>query len=543
MVLVRWAQKTAAFVAGLAGFLRAQVFLGPQEVNLISSETEAQILRLHHAERWPTGTIASQLDVHHDAVERVLSEEGLPKTPAQRPSIADVYVPFISQTLQKYPTLTATRLWSMARERGYPGRSLPHFRQIVSRFRPRAPAEAYLRLQTLPGVEAQVDWAHFGKTFVGKAQRLLMAFVMVLSWSRAIFLRFFYGQQLSNFLRGHESAFEAFGGVPRTVLLDNLKSAVLQRVGDAIRFHPTYLDFSGHWRFEARPVAVARGNEKGRVERAIQYVRTSFFPARSWRDLDDLNRQAQEWTQGEAMARAWREDPQRTVRDAFQEERGKLLPLAEEGYPTDERVEVSVGKCPYVRFDLNDYSVPHSHVKRTLVVFADLARVRILQGTEVIAEHARSWDKGRQIENPAHVEALVRWKSRARKGRGTARLSEAAPSATALLGEMALRGQNIATAVSMLLRLLETYGAEELEGALKEALARGVPHPHAVRQALERRREERGKPAALPLDLPEDPRVRGLVVKPHSLSTYDQLTEESTDGKNNSESTLNVQPV
>ena len=500
---------------------------------------EAQILRLRHAERWPVGTIASQLYVHHGAVERVLQEEGLPKAPKLRASIADSYLPFISETLEKYPKLTAKRLWSMAHDRGYPGTSLPHFRLIVARFRPRPPAEAYLRLQTLPGLEAQVDWAHFGKVLVGKAQRHLMAFVMVLSWSRAIFLKFFFGQHLSNFLRGHEAAFHSFGGVPRIVLLDNLKSAVIQRVGDAIRFHPTYLEFSGHWRFEPRPVAVARGNEKGRVERAIQFVRTAFFPARAWKDLDDLNRQAEEWAQGEAMDRRWVQDPSRTVRDVFEEERTKLLPLVEHPYPSDERVEVSVGKCPYVRFDLNDYSVPHEHVERTLVVFGDLKRVRILYGAQVLAEHPRSWDKGRQIEDPAHVESLVRWKSRARKGRGTAQLGEAAPSSTKLLGELALRGQNLGTAVSMLLRLLDTYGAEELESAVKEALSRGVPHPHAVRQALERRREERGKPAALPLDLPDDPRVRGLMVTPHSLSTYDQLTEESNDDKDTTESTDN----
>ena len=94
-----------------------------------------------------------------------------------------------------------------------------------------------------------------------------MAFVMVLSWSRQIFLRFYLNQRMESFLRGHVGAFEAFGGCSRIVLYDNLKSAVLERRGDAIRFNPTLLSLASHYHFEPRPVAVARGNEKGRVER------------------------------------------------------------------------------------------------------------------------------------------------------------------------------------------------------------------------------------------------------------------------------------
>jgi hypothetical protein len=119
-----------------------------------------------------------------------------------------------------------------------------------------------------------------------------MAFVMVLSHSRQIFLRFFPDARMENFLRGHVAAFTAWNGVPRVLLYDNLKSAVLERRGEAIRFHPTLLGFAGHYRYEPRPVAIGRGNEKGRVERAIRYVRDAFFAARSFTGLDDLNAQS-----------------------------------------------------------------------------------------------------------------------------------------------------------------------------------------------------------------------------------------------------------
>ena len=271
-------------------------------------EKEAEILRLYHAEKWRIGTIAVELGVHHTTVQRVLRHTGTElKTVAPRPSMADPFVPFIVEQLEKYPRLCASRLFEMVRARGYPG-GADHFRRVVGRHRPRKPAEAFHRLKTLPGEQAQVDWAHFGKLVIGRAERTLWAFVMVLSFSRLLFLRFFLGSSMPFFVRGHVEAFGFFGGVPRVLLYDNLKSAVLERHGDAIRFNPALLELAAHYRFEPRPIAVARGNEKGRVERAIRYVRDAFFAARSFTDVADLNRQADEWARTRAAERPWVED-------------------------------------------------------------------------------------------------------------------------------------------------------------------------------------------------------------------------------------------
>ncbi|WP_456152307.1 IS21 family transposase [Paraburkholderia xenovorans] len=182
----------------------------------------------------------------------------------------------------------------MVCERGYRGNH-HHFRHLISVRRPRPITEAYLRLRTLPGEQGQVDWAHFDHLQIGRARRPLMAFVMVLSWSRQIYLRFFLDARMDSFLAGHAGAFETWSGLPRVLLYDNLKSAVLERHGDAIRFNPQLVAFAAHHRYEPRPVAVARGNEKGRVERAIRYVRENFFAARKFIDLDDLNAQAALW--------------------------------------------------------------------------------------------------------------------------------------------------------------------------------------------------------------------------------------------------------
>jgi transposase len=495
---------------------------------MIPPETEAEILRLYHAEKWQVGTIARQLGVHHSVVRRVLAQDGTSASKQPRATELEPFIPLIVETWKQYPKLPASRLYEMCHQRGYQG-SPDHFRHMVARYRPRPVAEAYLRVRTLPGEQAQVDWGHFGKISVGRAQRDLSAFVMVLSYSRRIFLRFYLGQQTENFLRGHETAFLDWGGVVRVILYDNLKSAVLERRGDAIRFNPLLLDFARHYRFAPRPVAVARGNEKGRVERAIQYIRRAFFLGRRFKDVDDLNRQAQTWCDGPACDRRWVEDDNLTVAEAFERERALLLPLPHTPFVTDERRELSVGKTPYIRFDHNDYSVPHELVRQTVVVVASLQTVRIMHRGIVVAEHERSFDRHRQIEDPEHIEQLVEHKRQARSHRGMDRLTTAAPASRDLLTCLAQRGANLGTATARLLRLLEEFGGSRLDEAIREAIDKDIPHPHAVRQILERQSREEGRKPTLPVTLPDDPRVRDLTIRSHTLKGYDELAQAIVD--------------
>jgi hypothetical protein len=359
-----------------------------------------------------------------------------------------------------------------------------------------------------------------------------MAFVMVLAWSRQIWLRFFLDARMDSFLAGHVGAFEAWSGLPRVLKYDNLKSAVLERQGDAIRFNPALLAFAGHYRFEPRPVAVARGNEKGRVERAIRFARESFFAARKFTDLDDLNAQAAQWCAGIAADRPCREEPQISVREAFEREKPSLLALPDNPYPCEVQVPVKIGKTPYARFDLNDYTVPHTHVQRTLTVRADQHRVRILDGADIVAEHVRSYDRGEQIEIAAHIDALVERKREARHHRGLDHLARAAPAAHTLILRAAERGSNLGNITAQLLRLLDRYGAAELQAAIEETLASGAaPHQNPVRLALERRRVARGVPPPVAIRLPEHVRDKDKLVTPHPLDIYDQFTREADDDK------------
>jgi transposase len=500
---------------------------------VIARELEIEIVRLHHAEHWPIGTIARQLRLHHGTVRRVLSQAGVALAgSAARPMLVDPYRVFIRETLEKYPSLRASRLYQMVRERGYPG-AADHFRAVVASLRPRPAAEAYLRLLTLPGEQGQDDWAHFGTMRIGRATRPLMAFVMVLSFSRMTFLRFYLNAAMGNFLRGHAQALSFFGYCPRVLLYDNLKSAVLERSGDAIRFHPRLLELAAFYRFEPRPVGVARGNEKGRVERAIRYARDAFFAARAYRDLEDLNAQALAWCAGQAADRRCPEDRDRSVREAFELERAHGLRLPPDHFATEERLAVHVGKTPYVRFDLNDYSVPHERVGRTLTLLAGEQSLRILDGNELIATHPRSFDRGAQIEDPAHVQGLVDHKRRARVHRAQDRLTLSAAGVAELFKRAAGRGAHMGTLTRGLLQLLDSHGAAALERAIGAALAQDAAHLGAVRHFIDVHAHADSLAPPIAVVLPDDPRIAAISVRPHSLRNYEQLarsTHEQAQG-------------
>jgi transposase len=498
-----------------------------EKLMALSKQRETDILRYYFAEQWRIGTIARQLGLHHSTVERVIAQAGIPKPErTSAPSIIDPYLPFIVETLQQYPSLSACRLYQMAVERGYPGGS-SHFRQHVAQLRPKKLPEAFLRLKTLPGEQGQVDWGHFGHRPIGRASRPLMAFVMVLSYSRRIFIQFFLNARTGPFLQGHVNAFEQWRGVPRVLLYDNLKSAVLSRQGQAIEFNPALLELAAHYRFEPRPVAVARGNEKGRVERAIRYIRDNFFAGRTWSDLDDLNAQALAWSQGIAMDRPCPEDTSQTVRQVFEQEQGQLIALPDHPFPAEEKLAVSVGKTPFVRFDLNDYSVPHPYVRHNLTVLADERQVRIINEHQTVAIHPRHYGKGEQIVQDAHLEALVQYKRQAKGHSAQHRLQAACPQTEPLLQQAIERGHTLATTLRCLLESLDDYGAQAYCRAVNQALASNSPHASAVAQILQCEREKQHQPP--PVNIPvENPKAR-VQLKAPSLASYKSLTRRDKD--------------
>lgn len=490
-------------------------------------ETVTRIRRLHFAEHWKVGTIAAQLGVHHEAVRHAIGLQGAGESVGARvvrESMVQQWLPFIRETLEQYPTLTATRVHEMVKARGYAG-SVMHLRRYVRVLRPKARSEAFFRVETLPGEEAQVDWGLFGKVKVGNASRSLCCFVMVLSYSRAVYARFALDMSMESFLRGHVAAFEELGGVPRAILYDNLKSVVLERNGDAVRFHPRLLELAGHYHFAPKPCAPYRGNEKGKVERTIRYLRDSFFAARRFVDVADLNAQLARWLNETAMQRPWPGAPNgKRVHEMLGEERATLLPLPAVPAVTDRVLAVASGKTPYIRFDGNDYSLPPRLLKKPLTLVAGEDTVRLLDGTEEVALHARSYDKGVRVESRAHLDALAVEKRRGADLRTRDVLRTALKQAPAFLEALVTRTSSLGHDVSRLLQLLERYGARELDLALEEALAKGAVSVASVAHLLDARARRRKQPPPLGVVVPES--VRHLRVTPHSLSDYDSLSKK-----------------
>jgi transposase len=484
---------------------------------MISSEIRAQIRRYFYVEHWKVGTIASELNVHPDAVRHAIESDRFNRTESLRASVVDPYLGFIRETLDRHPRLRATRIFQMIGDRGYSG-SIVQLRRAVSRLRPQK-REPFLQLQVLPGEQAQVDWAHFGHVMVGRAKRALSCFVMTLSYSRALYLEFFFDQTMENFLRGHVHAFEFWSGQPRVILYDNLKSAVLERRGKQILFHPRLIELSAHYHFAARPCQVRAGNQKGRVERAIRYVRDSFWAGRAFTTLAECNRQALLWRDQVAHRRRWPGGDHLTVAEAFQQEWPRLLPHALHAFPTDRIETVRSHKTIYVRFDLNDYSIPPQAMGRQLTLVASDTRVRILDGSIEVARHIRTYDRHQLVLDPAHQEAVLQIKRKAYHATPGGRLEQAVPESKTLLDLAFAQGESAGHQTALLMKLLEQHGAAALRRAIVEAIQHNTPRAAAVAFLLHR--QSRSRPPAL--DLSRHPQAQSLDVRPHDLETYDEL--------------------
>jgi transposase len=491
---------------------------------MIDTETRARIRHLFYAEHWKIGTIARELMLHPDTVSHALETDRFNNTQTLRPRVTDSYAYFIREVLEKHPRLRATRIFQMIRDRGYGG-SVVQLRRFVSCIRP-AHKEAFLRLSTFPGEEGQVDWANFGEVLIGRAHRKLSCFVITLSYSRGLYFEFFFDQKMESFLRGHTNAFEDWQGLPRVLLYDNLRSVVLERRGDAIHFNPRILELCAHYHFSARPCQVRAGNQKGRVERVIRYIRESFFAARPFTTLEDFNRQALQWRDREAHGRPWPGGDHRTVAEAFAEEQPRLLPLPAHRFDTDLLVPVRSGKTIYVRFDLNDYSIPPAAVGRQLVLAVSESTVRILDGSQEIARHRRTYDRRQQVLDPAHQEELLKEKRKALGSTRGSRLSQAVPESEALLDAAFRRGESAGQQTTQLLNLLDLYGARELRAAVCEALERQTPRASSVAFILSKRRRSNKRQSPSPVDLSRHPELENLSVTPHNLETYDDLAKD-----------------
>jgi transposase len=490
---------------------------------MTTDERDAEIRRLFFGEHWPVGTIAEQLSVHRDVVKRIIEADEFANAGTARPSALDPYVPFMRETLERFPTLTGARLHRMLVDRGYPGSAVQVRRRIRREgLRARKAPEAFFELRKLPGEEAQVDWMHVGRIRVDGVERKVSALLVVLSYSRAAWVHFSLDEKVESVLRGHVEAFEHFGGVPRVVLYDNMKTAVIERRGDAIRFHARLLQLAGHYLFSPTPCGPYRPHEKGRVERRVRDLRSSMLAGLCFSSLDDLRRAFRRWQQDVLFERTHPRDKTMTVREAFERERTHLLPLPDRGIETDEIRPIKVGrKQPYVHYDTNRYSVPAELVGCTLTLTVSDTRVRLLDGQQTVAEHTRCWGRRQRIDDPAHLDALAESKRKAASARGRDRVMGLLPIAETWYRLLAKRGLPMGPQTRKLLTLIEQYPLDDIDLAIEAAIERETLSADSIARLLEQAERQRDAEPAVPVRMPAH--VRDVDVKHHNLGDYDDI--------------------
>ena len=268
---------------------------------------------------------------------------------------------------------------------------------------------------------------------------------------------------------------------------------------------------------------------KGKVERQIQYLRHAFFAARPFHDLDDINTQFRRWRDDIAHRRPHPDKPDRTVADVWADEKPRLLSLPAHPFETDLVRVVRSGKTPYVRFDRNLYSIPHTHVRKPLTLVAGATRVRILDGQTELTNHHRTYDTGLTVEDPAHLENLLAATRQANAHTTRDRLRAAVPATATLFERLAERGEALRPNATRLLVLLDDYGPQELAAAVALALEKDALGAGSITHILETRRRQRGRKPPLRLTLPDRPGLRDLDVRSHDLESYDALGQKNPD--------------
>jgi transposase len=325
---------------------------------MLSPEIQSQILALHFGQERSLRSIEKELGVSRKSIRRVIERRSVELSieVGPRPSILDTLKPLAEEILRKHPYLTSTALLNRLRSEGYMGGKTVVKDWLQKERIPKAPREAFLRIDFSPGECAQVDWGEFGDVFGDDVK--IHAFIMVLAYSRLLYVEFTRSERFEDFVRCHESAFRFFGGVPRECWYDNLATAVTERMGKIVRFNARFFAYSGHHNFRPHACNPARGNEKGRVESGVKLIRNSFWSGREFKNLADLQGQATEWMNSSCNEREHR-STRKVPRLLFEaEEKEALLPLNHHPYDTDEILSRVVPPDFHVLFETNRYSVP-----------------------------------------------------------------------------------------------------------------------------------------------------------------------------------------
>jgi transposase len=484
---------------------------------MIDYELFSKIRHLKEHEGLSVPQIATELSLDPRTVRKWCVATFRPRKITSRSSKLDAFKRDIVRMLQSYP-YSATQIFQRICEQGFDG-GYSIVKRYVRKVRP-PKFPAFLKLSFAPGECAQVDWGSYGAVTVGSTRRRLSFFVMVLCYSRMMYVEFTVSQTMEHFLGCHQNAFDFFGSVPKKIMVDNLKSAVLRRiVGHAPVFNPKYLDFANHYGFTIAPCNVGKGNEKGRVENAVGYVKKNFLSGLAVPDFAALGPAARNWLETICNVRIHGQTRQKPI-DLFEKEKPFLTPLPVNPFDVATVSQVRASSQFRITMDTNCYSVPAEYAGSTLTLKAYPDRLCIYLKDKLIARHVRSYDRYRDFEDPDHPKELLNERKKARDQKIFMRFLCLSPKAEQYYRKLAQRRMNPHHHVRKIVALSEIYHPDAVARAMEDAFAFEAFSSEYITNLLEQRSRSLPKPAALHLTRRED--LLEIKVGQPDLSIYDK---------------------
>jgi transposase len=464
---------------------------------MIDYELYCKIKDYHQNQHLTVAQIARELNLNERTVTKWLNADKFRQREiVPRSSKLDPFKPQIVRWLETHP-YTATQIFLRLRDSGYSG-GITIVKDYVHHIRPPR-AQAFLTLSFAPGECAQVDWGQFGSIAVGNTTRRLSFFVMVLCYSRMLYVEFTLSETMEHFLACHANAFAFFGAVPAKLMVDNLKSAVLRRViGEAPVFNPRYKDFADHYGCKIVPCGVGQAHEKGRVENAVGYVKKNLLAGLELTDFRFVNPAARQWLDNVANVRC-HGTTKTPPAELFQKEKPALTPLPLNPYDVSVFHQARASSQFRVTLDTNTYSVPaeYAGAHLTMKVYPD--QLCIYHEDKLLARHLRCYDRHQDFENPDHPRELLQQRRKAHDQKLLMRLLTMTPKAETFYQELGQRRLNLMHHVRKIVALSEIYGTDKTARAIEDAVEFQAFSCEYIANLLEQRQRLLPEPGALHL--------------------------------------------
>lgn len=504
---------------------------------MLSIEIQAEILAKFYNDKRSIRSIARDLGINRDSVRRITERKSVQASMIThtRSTILDPFKHEIDEILLHDPVCTSSAILNRLRSLGFTG-GITCVRDYVRRKKRERvrPKQAFLRLDFAPGETAQVDWGEFGDVFGDGIK--IHCFAMVLAHSRMIYIEFTRSEKFEEFIRCHESAFKFFSGVTRECWYDNLATAVTERVGNLVKFNSRFMSYMGHQHTRPHACNVARGNEKGRVEDLIKYIRMNFWPAREFKDLSDLNHQAAKWRDEIANQREHRSIRQIPRLVFERDERSQLMPMNEHAFDTDEVLSRVVPSDFHFLYETNRYSVPWTLCGITITVRSDRDWVRIYYDGQFVCRHQRSYLKYKVFTKDEHQKGLLDRKPGAtREAWQVAAVKSIGPKMIDYIDLLRSGERSLRSELTRILALATVYGDERVHRAATDLLNRGIVGVASLEVTLKSQHHPSSSNLQPELIKFENEKLNRLV-PPVDLRRYDPLLLESIQTTTRSES-------